>query len=130
MQGLRDNPRRVSALGYHAGLHRIAAFAGAGLIAGCGGLLVAFYNIGVSPGSIGLGATVNGLVMAVIGGLGHPIGAFLGALVHTLLDTFAADLYDRERFNTLIGAVFLAIVLLSPDGLVGLAKRAAALLRR
>lgn len=130
LQGIRDNARRVNALGYQAPLHRIAAFGVAGFIAGCGGLLNTFYNIGISPGSIGLGATVNILVMAVIGGLGHPIGAFIGALIFVVFDTFAADLYDRERFNTLIGAVFLLIVLLSPDGVLGLAKRAARLVPR
>jgi branched-chain amino acid transport system permease protein len=129
LQGIRDNARRVDALGYHAALHRVAAFGLAGFIAGCGGLLVTFYNIGITPGSIGLGPTVNVLVMSVIGGLGHPIGAFIGALVFTLFDTFAADIYDRERFNTLVGAVFLLIVLASPDGVLGMAKRATAPLR-
>ena len=58
----------------------------------------------------------------------HPIGAFLGALVFVLLQTFAIDLIDRERFNLVIGGVFLAIVLFSPDGLLGLwAKLALAL---
>lgn len=123
LQGIRDNVRRVNALGYNAALHRIAAFGVAGFIAGCGGLLITFYNIGISPGSIGLGATVNVLVMSVIGGLGHPIGAFIGAVIFTFIDTFSADLYDRERFNTLVGMVFLVIVLVSPDGVLGLAQR-------
>ncbi|MBK1657267.1 branched-chain amino acid ABC transporter permease [Paracraurococcus ruber] len=123
LQALRDNPRRVSALGYDAPLHRIAAFGVAGFIAGAGGILVTFYNIGISPGTIGLGATVNILVMSVIGGLGHPVGAFIGAVIFTLFDTFAADLYDRDRFNTLVGVVFLAIVLASPDGVLGMARR-------
>ena len=48
------------------------------------------------------------------------IGAFLGAIVFVLLQTFAIDLFDRERFNLVIGGVFLAIVLFSPDGLLGL----------
>jgi branched-chain amino acid transport system permease protein len=43
-----------------------------------------------------------------------------------LLQTFAIDLIDRERFNLLIGGVFLAIVLCSPDGLLGLWSRAKA----
>ncbi|HVL73615.1 MAG TPA: branched-chain amino acid ABC transporter permease [Beijerinckiaceae bacterium] len=129
LQGLRDNPRRVSALGFDAAAHRIAAFGVAGFIAGCGGVLVCFYNIGISPGSVGLGATVNILVMSVIGGLGHPVGAFIGSLIFTVFDTFAADLYDRNRFNTLIGLVFLVIVLVSPDGLLGLFKRAGGLVR-
>ncbi len=130
LQGIRDNVRRVNALGYHAAWHRIAAFGVAGFIAGWGGLLFTFYNIGISPGSIGLGGTVNILIMAVIGGLGHPIGAFIGAVIFVVFDTFAADLYDRDRFNTLIGAVFLVIVLVSPDGVLGLAKRAGRLFRR
>lgn len=129
LQGLRDSPRRLASLGYRLALHRIAAFGVAGFIAGAGGVMACFYNIGISPGSIGLGATVNTLVMAVIGGLGHPVGAFIGAILFMLLDTFAADLYDRERFNTLVGAVFLAIVVLSPDGVLGLAPRGREALR-
>ncbi len=129
LQGLRDSPRRLASLGYRGALHRIAAFGVAGFLAGCGGILSTFYNIGISPGSIGLGATINVLIMAVIGGLGHPIGAFLGALLFVLLDTFAADLYDRDRFNTLIGLVFLGIVVLSPDGVLGLIARLARAVR-
>jgi branched-chain amino acid transport system permease protein len=120
LQGIRDNPRRVAALGYNVALHRIAAFGVAGFIAGCGGVLATIYNIGISPGSLGLSATINLLIMSVIGGLGHPIGAFIGALIFAVLDTFAASIYDRDRFNTLIGAVFLAIVVASPDGALGL----------
>jgi branched-chain amino acid transport system permease protein len=123
LQGIRDNARRVAALGYSVPLHRIAAFGVAGFIAGCGGVLSTIYNIGISPGSISLGPTVNVLIMSVIGGLGHPIGAFIGSLIFTVFDTFAANLYDRDRFNTLIGLVFLVIVLVSPDGMTGLFDR-------
>lgn len=123
LQSVRDNPRRVAALGYNVNAHRIAAFGLAGFIAGCGGVLVTIYNIGISPGTVGLGATINVLIMSVIGGLGAPIGAFVGALVFTFFDTFAASVYDRDRFNTLIGLVFLVIVLASPDGLTGIAAR-------
>jgi len=130
LQGIRDNPRRVAALGYSVALHRVAAFAVAGFVAGCGGVLATIYNIGISPGSIGLGATINVLIMSVVGGLGHPIGAFVGSLIFTLLDTFAATIYDRDRFNTLVGLVFLAIVLVSPDGVVGLWGRLSARLAK
>ena len=60
------------------------------------------------------------LVIAVIGGMRHPIGPFVGAVVFVLLQTFAIDIVGAERFNTLIGLVFLAIVFFSPDGLLGL----------
>ena len=59
-------------------------------------------------------------MIAVVGGLRHPAGPFLGALFFVLLDNFAIDLVGAERFNTVIGLTFLAIVLFSPDGLLGL----------
>jgi len=120
LQGIRDNPRRMHALGYHVTAHRVAAYAVAGLLAAVGGVLITWYNNRISPGSMGIGVMINILVIAVLGGMKHPIGAFFGAIVFVLLQNFAIDLVDRERFNLVIGGVFLAIVLFSPDGLLGL----------
>jgi branched-chain amino acid transport system permease protein len=120
LQGIRDNPRRMAALGYHVVAHRVAAYALAGLIAAVGGILLSWYNALMTPGSVGTGWLINLLVIGVLGGMKHPLGAFLGALVFVLLQTFAIDVIDRERFNLVIGCVFLAIVLFSPDGLLGL----------
>jgi branched-chain amino acid transport system permease protein len=120
LQGIRDNPRRMGALGFAVVSHRVAAYALSGLIAAVGGILLAWYNALMTPGSVGTGWLINILVIAVLGGVKHPIGAFLGALIFVLLQTFAIDVIDRERFNLVIGGVFLAIVLFSPDGLLGL----------
>jgi branched-chain amino acid transport system permease protein len=120
LQGVRDNARRMGALGYDVTAHRVAAYAVAGLLAGVGGILLVWYNGLITPGSVGTGWLINILVIAVLGGMRHPIGAFLGAIVFVLLQTFAIDVIDRERFNLVIGVVFLAIVLFSPDGLLGL----------
>jgi branched-chain amino acid transport system permease protein len=119
LQGIRDNPRRMSALGYNVTAHRVAAYAAAGLMAAIGGVLFTWYNGLVTPGSVGTSWLINILVIAVLGGMRHPIGPFLGAIVFVLLQTFAIDLIDRERFNLVIGGVFLVIVLFSPDGLLG-----------
>src|SRR5215207_2399116 len=123
LQGIRDNPRRMNALGFDVVAHRVAAYALAGLIAAVGGILFVWYNGLITPGSVGTSWLINILVIAVLGGMKHPIGAFLGALVFVLLQTFAIDVIDRERFNLVIGGVFLAIVLFSPDGLLGLWER-------
>lgn len=128
LQGARDNARRMRALGFDVTAHRVAAHAFAGLLAGVGGVLLAWYNARISPGSIGVDALINILVVAVIGGMRHPIGPFIGALVFVLLQNFAIDLIDRERFNLVIGGAFLLIVLFSPDGLLGLWHRARGLL--
>jgi branched-chain amino acid transport system permease protein len=83
-------------------------------------VLLVWYNGLIGPGSVGTSWLINILIIAVLGGMSHPIGAFLGAIVFVLLQTFAIDVIDRERFNLVIGVVFLAIVLFSPDGLLGL----------
>lgn len=130
LQGIRDNPRRMNALGYNVTAHRVAAYAVAGFIAALGGVLLVWYNGLITPGSIGTYWLINILVIAVLGGVKHPIGPFLGALVFVLLQTFAIDLIDRERFNLVIGGAFLAIVLFSPDGLLGLWAHLKARLQR
>ena len=122
LQGVRDNPRRMNALGYAVTAHRVAAYAVAGFLAAIGGVLMVWYNGRISPGTMNLAAMVNVLVVAVLGGMKRPIGAFIGAIVFVLLQNFAIDAIPgfRERFNLVIGGVFLAIVLFSPDGLLGL----------
>ncbi|HEU0204892.1 MAG TPA: branched-chain amino acid ABC transporter permease [Burkholderiaceae bacterium] len=119
LQGIRDNPRRMHALGFNVIAHRVAAYAVAGIIAAVGGVLMVWYNGLITPGSVGTSWLINILIIAVLGGMKHPLGAFLGALTFVLLQNFAIDVFVRERFNLVIGAVFLVIVLFSPDGLLG-----------
>jgi branched-chain amino acid transport system permease protein len=130
LQGIRDNPRRMNSLGFNVTAHRVAAYALAGLLAAIGGVLLVWYNGLITPGSVGTGWMINILIVSVLGGMRHPIGPFLGAIVFVLLQNFAIDLVDRERFNLVIGGVFLAIVLFSPDGLIGLWSSVRARLER
>lgn len=129
LQGVRDNARRMSSLGFDVTTHRLMAHAIAGLIAGIGGVLFVYYNHRVSPGSISTAALINILVVAVLGGLRHPIGSFLGAALFVLLQNFAIDFVNRERFNLVIGGVFLLVIFFSPDGLLGLWGRLRAFVR-
>lgn len=128
LQGVRDNQRRMSALGFNANAHRVAAFSFAALLAGIGGILLTWQSAQISPGTAGIGPALDILIVAVIGGLRRPIGAFIGALIYVLLKTFALDLLvaiglSGERFQLLIGLGFLVIVFWSPDGVLGLWDR-------
>ena len=128
LQGVRDNPRRMAALGYSVTAHRVAAYTYAAIPAAIGGILIVWQAGQVSPGTAGIGPAIDILVIAVIGGLSHPIGPFLGALVYVVLKTYAIDVLvalglGAERFNLLVGAGFLIIVIFSPDGLIGLWNR-------
>jgi branched-chain amino acid transport system permease protein len=123
LMGTRDNQRRMRAVGYSVTLVRVMAYFLAGLIAGAAGVLLVWFNGRISPGTIGVSESIGILVIAVIGGMRHPIGPFAGALLYVLLKTFAIDMVGADRFNTLIGVIFLIIVFASPDGLFGLWRR-------
>lgn len=117
IQAVRDAPGRVMALGIPVTTPIVAAFAFSGFLAGTGGILNVWFQERISSFSVGFGPIIDILIIAVIGGLRHPSGAFLGAIVFVLLDTFAVDFIDRERFNLLIGCVLLLIVIVAPNGL-------------
>ncbi|KJS14625.1 MAG: ABC transporter ATP-binding protein [Hoeflea sp. BRH_c9] len=123
LQAIRDNPRRMRAIGYDVTAHKVFAWFLAGIIAGTAGVLLAWFNGRISPGTISVGPAINILIIAIIGGLRHPIGPFVGAVVVVLMQTFAIDIVGAERFNTLIGLFFLVIVFISPDGILGLWDR-------
>lgn len=124
MQGVRDDPVRMSSLGYNVTLHRVAAFAFASLVAAVGGIFFVWWNGHIDPASIDLGATIDVLVIAVIGGLYRLEGAWVGALFFVIINNYSQQIsFIGPRFHTLIGAIFLVIVLVSPGGLVGLWER-------
>jgi branched-chain amino acid transport system permease protein len=128
LQGVRDNPRRMAALGFNVNAHRVAAYAFASFIAGLGGVLQVWNYRQISPGSVGVERCIDILIIAVVGGITRPIGPFIGALIFVMLRTFALDILikfglDGNRFRLLIGLGFLAIVFWSSDGVIGLWER-------
>jgi branched-chain amino acid transport system permease protein len=118
-QGTRDNSRRMNSLGFNVTAIRLVAYAVAGFIASSAGVLQIWYNGLIAPGVVNLTALINILVIAVLGGMRHPIGSFIGAVIFVLLQNFAISIVSAERFNLLIGSIFLIIVLFSPDGILG-----------
>jgi branched-chain amino acid transport system permease protein len=130
LQGNRDEPARLRALGFDVTLHRMLAFGLAGFVAGIAGILSVWYNSRITPGSINLEQTINILIIAVIGGLYRLEGAWVGALAYALIDNYSREwvpdvgnILGSARFNTIIGLVFLIIVLVSPSGIVGIWER-------
>jgi branched-chain amino acid transport system permease protein len=131
LQGVRDEPIRMSSLGYAVPLHRTLAFTFAAFVAALGGVLYAWWAGQVAPGDVDLPQTINLLIMAVIGGLVRIEGAWVGAFAFIIMQNyitssthipllgFGGTLFGGS-FNTVIGVVFLAIVVVSPDGLMGL----------
>jgi branched-chain amino acid transport system permease protein len=130
LQGIRDDPPRMRSLGYNVPLHRTLAFTLGAFVASIAGILSVWFNTQISPGSINLGQTIAVLIIAVIGGLSRLEGAWLGAIFYTWLDYEARQRtptlglwLNPGRFATIIGLIFLLIVLLSPDGLIGIGRQ-------
>lgn len=133
LQGVRDEPVRMASLGYTVPLHRMLAFAFAGFLAAVAGVLSAWWNGQISPSDLNLSATITLLVMAVIGGLVRIEGAWLGAFAFTIIENKVreGEVLDflvpvpglGGTFTTVVGFIFLAIVVVSPDGLMGIWER-------
>lgn len=122
LQGVRDDPVRMASLGYNVALHRTIAFGFAAFVASLAGILFVWWDGQIAPGNIGIGATIELLVMCVIGGLARIEGAFLGAFAFLVINNYVRDVelpVVGGSFNTIIGLIFLVIVVLSPDGLMG-----------
>jgi len=122
IQGVRDAARRVRSIGIPTSTVIVSAYAFSGFIAGLGGILNVWHQERISSFSVGLGPTIDVLIISVIGGMRHPLGAFVGAITYVLIDTYAIDLISRDRFNTVIGLVLLVIVIASPEGILGTLK--------
>jgi branched-chain amino acid transport system permease protein len=126
LQGVRDDPVRMASLGYNVALHRTLAFTFAAFVASLAGVLYGWWNGVIAPDNVGLGATVDLLIVAVIGGLGRVEGAWLGAFAFVAINNYVRDVSVPVlggSFNTVIGLIFLAIVIVSPSGLMGLWDR-------
>src|SRR6266571_4821297 len=131
LQGVRDDPVRMSSLGYNVPFHRMIAFGFAAFIASLGGVLFVWWNGHIDPASIDLSSTIDLLVICVIGGLYRLEGAWLGALVFVVINNYIRSVpglghigLSEERFHTVIGVIFLVIILLSPGGLMGILEKA------
>jgi branched-chain amino acid transport system permease protein len=128
LQGVRDEPVRMASLGYTVPIHRTLAFGLAAFITSLSGLLSAWSDGIVAPSSIDLNHTIDVLVIAVLGGLLRIEGAWVGAFVFVVINNYIQDYLGSygDRIRTVVGLVFLLIVIVAPSGLMGLWERAIA----
>jgi branched-chain amino acid transport system permease protein len=126
LQGVRDDPVRMASLGYNVALHRTLAFGLGAFMASLAGILYVWWNGQIDPATVGLQGTIALLIVAVIGGLARVEGAWLGAFAFIVINNYVRDVSVPVlggSFNTIIGLIFLAIVIVSPDGLMGVWDR-------
>lgn len=121
LQGTRDQPRRMGALGHHVWMVRWITFVYAGFWGGVSGLLFVYYHKYIHPVSLSLANSAEGLLAVIAGGSGTLGGPLVGAAILMLLKNWVSAYI--ERWNMLLGFVFVLIVVFMPEGVVPGVKR-------
>jgi branched-chain amino acid transport system permease protein len=116
LRGTRDQPRRMRMLGHNVWMIRWLTFVISGFWSSIGGLLYLYYNLFISPHALSLQQSAEILLMAILGGASTLLGPLTGAAVITLVKNVASTYVDR--WNSLLGAIFVVVVLFMPLGLV------------
>jgi branched-chain amino acid transport system permease protein len=121
MRAARDSVLRADAIGIDVKRLQWVAFVLAGTFAGLAGALFAFSKGSISPESMYVGKSIDGLVMVLLGGLQTLVGPIVGAVTFTWLhDTVARN---TDYWRAVLGGIILILVLLFPQGIVGFAQQ-------
>jgi branched-chain amino acid transport system permease protein len=116
LQGARDQPRRMRMLGHNVWLIQWFAFVLASFWGSVAGLLYVYYNLFISPHAISLQQSAEALLMAILGGASTLTGPIVGAVIITLVKNVVSTYIDR--WNTLLGAIFIVVIMFMPFGIV------------
>jgi branched-chain amino acid transport system permease protein len=124
LNGIRESPRRMSALGYPVFWLRVTAFVIAALYAGIGGILAAWSSGIVTPTALQLSRMIWILLIVILGGSQFFWGPVVGAVVAVWLDVIVSQL--TPRYNTVIGIIFVLVILVAPNGILGVWQKLSA----
>ena len=116
LAGTRDQARRMSALGYNVWLIRFLTILFSGFWSGVAGLLFIYYNQFISPQVVALTTSAEALLMVISGGSGTLLGPIFGAAIVVVIKNVASAYI--ERWNLLLGVIFILIISFMPEGLV------------
>ncbi|UZE50712.1 branched-chain amino acid ABC transporter permease [Rhodopseudomonas sp. P2A-2r] len=117
LRGIRDSESRMRSLGYNVPLHLFIGFTVSGFFAGVAGALYAMFNNFVSPSTVALAQSVEGVLMMIAGGVGTLFGAFVGAAAIIALENVVSAY--TERWQMVLGITFVLIMIFAPEGITG-----------
>ena len=118
---IKSNEERANFIGFNTNVSKLIIFTIAGFFAGISGTLYAQLQEFIAPSAIDLGMSTNVLFMAFIGGTGSFWGPILGSGIFVYLSEYLSILTDRWEF--ILGFIFVIIVIFAPQGLLGLYKK-------
>lgn len=122
LAGIRENTRRMRALGYDVRAYKLAAFVLSASIAAFVGAVYVQFSLFVSPDNAHWIQSATVLVMVLVGGRGSLIGPLIGATSILFLQHQMSS--HTEYWNAVLGLIFVVVIWLSPQGIVGLVTAA------
>ena len=120
LKGIRESESRMKVLGYHTWLHKYLSYVSAAAFAGFAGVLWAYFNGFISPYEMDMTASIEIILMVILGGPGTLIGPALGAGIIVFLKNFISAY--TQRWLLILGTIYILTILYAPQGLVNLLK--------
>lgn len=115
---VKESEKFAATIGIHAPLWRAATFVFAAVLASLSGIFFVHQSGYISSDAFGLDRSIQFLIVVVVGGLGRPYAAVLGAAFIVVLNQATADLYEVSYL--IFGVIFLGVMLFFPAGISGL----------
>lgn len=119
--GIRENERRMAAIGYPVLTYKLIGFTIGGALAGVAGGLYAIFNGFISPDALYWSSSGDALIMVMLGGTGTLIGPSIGAGMYLLMKNVVSSY--SEHWMMIIGVIFIACVLFFRGGVWGLVRQ-------
>lgn len=116
VRGTRDQARRMTTLGYNVWLIRFLAFLLSGFWSAIAGLLYVYYHQFIAPPVASLQASAEVLLMVISGGTATLLGPIAGAAIVVIMKNVVSAYI--ERWNLVLGLIFILIISFMPEGLV------------
>jgi len=120
LKGIRESESRMRVLGYHTWLHKYLAYVAASGFAGAAGVFWAYFNGFISPFDMDLNASIEIILMVILGGPGTLIGPAIGAGIIVFLKNFISAY--TQRWLLILGSIYILTILYAPQGLVNLLR--------
>lgn len=121
LMAIRDDESRVRFSGYNPTEFKVLVFAVSGALAGIAGAMYTLQSGSVSPRLMDVAFSIEMVIWVAIGGRGTLVGAILGALLVNYARSFLSEQF-AEIWLFFQGALFLIVVTVLPDGIVGWLK--------
>ena len=122
LMAIRDGENRVRFTGYDPAVYKLTVYAISAALAGIAGALFVLQVGIVSPAMMGIVPSIEMAIWVAVGGRGSLVGAVVGALVVNAAKSSFSETFP-DIWLYFIGFLFVGVVLLFPDGIMGLIKK-------